>query len=61
MFASVATAKTLKMPITTITTMVWTLATACEPRTFSAVMTRTISTAKALDQSVSPSVNAALA
>ena len=57
----VVTAKTLRMPITTTTTTVWTRATACEPTTFSAVMTTTTRTAKALAHPSPPSANASLA
>ena len=53
MLASVATANTVRMPMTTYTTTVCTLATACEPSTFREVITHSRSTAKALIQAES--------
>ncbi len=53
--ASVATANTVSMPITTMTTTVWARATAREPTTLSIVMTSTTSTANTLTQASSPS------
>ena len=58
--ASVATENTVRMPTTTMTTTVWALATACEPRMFRAVITSRMSTAKGLTQSAL-SATAALA
>ena len=48
------------MPTTTMTISVWALATMCDPRTFRAVITSTMRTAKRLIQS-SLSATAALA
>ena len=46
-FASVVTANTERMPMTTTTTTDWTLATACEPKALSAVIATMRSAAKA--------------
>ena len=61
MLASVDTANTVRMPITTMTTTVWARATTCEPSTLRNDMTTTTSTAKALTHPVSPSATALLA
>jgi hypothetical protein len=61
MFASVVTANTERMPITTITTTVWACATARDPTMLSTLITTTTRMAKALTQPVLPSATALLA
>ena len=61
MLTSVTTANTARIPITTVTTTVWTRATACEPRTFNIVITTTIRAAKILIQAELPHGTASLA
>ena len=51
---SVATEKTVRMPITTTTTTVWARATAVEPTVLSALITSTTRTAKTLIHASSP-------
>ena len=55
MLASVATANTVSMPITTMTTTVCARATAWDPTTLTMVIATTTSTAKTLTQASSPS------
>ena len=57
----VATAKIVRIPITTTTTTVCALATACDPTTLSPAITTTTATANTLPQVSSPSVTALLA
>ena len=59
--ASVVTAKMPRIPTTTTTTTVCARATAWEPRTLSAVMTTTSSTANVFVHAAPPSAKAALA
>ena len=47
--------------MTTVTTTVWTRATACEPRMFNIVMTNTMRAAKILTQAELPHGTASLA
>ena len=54
MFEMVATANTDKMPITTMTTTVWTRATAWDPTMLSRVMAPITRTAKTLIHAVLP-------
>ena len=54
MWVSVAPANTVRIPITTYTTIVWALATACEPRMLRIVIAKRTRTAKALIQAESP-------
>ena len=61
MLASDVTANSVRIPSTTYTMRVWTLATAAEPTMLSAVMTAMIATAKTLSHAWLPSVNAPLA